>query len=130
MYVASAAATKQGKAISDAAALWGDRKGGIAFPVCKRKFQPVGSSSCQYTGERMYGCHIHHLKRKARVCKAGYREGWVDFEDLWPVVVQDEAIRKNKRQKKQDSARQFTTSNIEATQDRVSGAVGGVSSEQ
>ena len=86
MYCKSAAATAQGKAIADAAAVWGDRRGGIAFPVCKRKYQPIGSTSCQLTGERMFGCHIHHLKRKERVDKAGYRDGWVPFEQFWPAV--------------------------------------------
>ena len=100
MYCKSAAATTQGKAIADAAAVWGDRCNGIAFPVCKRKYQPIGSTSCQFTGERMFGCHIHHLKRKERVNKAGYRDGWVPFEQFWPVEHggHDQVSIKRKRQ--------------------------------
>jgi hypothetical protein len=30
----------------------------------------------------MFGCHIHHLKRKARIEKAGCRENWISF-DQW-----------------------------------------------
>ncbi|CAM9418126.1 unnamed protein product, partial [Choristocarpus tenellus] len=71
----------QATALAASCARWGEGPLGreqIAVPVCKRKYQPFRDR------EKMYGCHLHHAKRKALLDRHGPRDGWESF-DQWTV---------------------------------------------
>ena len=61
-----------------AARTWGI-DGTLPFPVCKLKFQPFRRDR-----ERLFGCHLHHAKRAARVHRCGADERWEDFAQWTP----------------------------------------------
>ena len=69
----------QAVAQAEASRRWGSGPPGreqIAHSVCKGKYQPWSRDGA----ERMFGCFRHHAIRKARIERAGLREGWESFE--------------------------------------------------
>ena len=60
----------------------------LPFTPCKKGYQPQ-----QQGATRMYACPKHHVQRKKRVEKEGWREGEVDLSIFWKndgVVVKKE----------------------------------------
>mmetsp|Transcript_10735 Transcript_10735/g.23308 ORF Transcript_10735/g.23308 Transcript_10735/m.23308 type:complete len:116 (-) Transcript_10735:1771-2118(-) len=104
-YIISAAATPQGRSISDAASRFGDGKT-LPFPPCKRYFNPHAEN-----GERMYACKLHNGLRMKRLKKEGgkWRTGEKQLNNLWAdrkeggnnSVVQARNVN-GKRTKKRD----------------------------
>ena len=83
MYIQSASSqlTPQGIAITNYTSIFGCGKDGIAFPVCKRKYQPFSNK----TGERRTACHLHEEARRKRIDKDGgkFRFYEVDLEETF-----------------------------------------------
>lgn len=75
---ASASLTPQGKAIKQAACMFGDGDT-LCFTPCKKGYRPI------INGEKMYACPLHHQQRKKRVMKEGgtFRSGEVDLNLFW-----------------------------------------------
>jgi len=87
MYLESSCAslTAQGRAIKDAAVRFGDGAT-LPFTPCKKGFIPVSTS-----GERMYACPIHNVKRKKRFVteKEQFRKGERELYDLWDKKAEE-----------------------------------------
>lgn len=63
-----------------------DRGGGSSSSnrVCENSSNSSGGGGGGDSNrrEQMYGCHLHHARRKALIERGGLREGWEDF-DQW-----------------------------------------------
>ena len=82
LYLPSSCAelTPQGIAIQDVANRFGNGQT-LPFTPCKRGYIPI------VRGENMYGCHLHHRLRKARVHRkengGSFRNGEFDLQLFW-----------------------------------------------
>lgn len=74
--------TPQGRAIHQAASMFGDGKT-LPFTPCKKGYLPFHGK----TGERMYACSLHNKARRKRLmCQNGnlaFRSGEVDLRMFW-----------------------------------------------
>lgn len=75
----SASLTHQGRAIQEAAVIFGDGAT-LPFTPCKKGYIPVAS------GRNMFACSLHNESRHTRVAKEGFRKGEVDLNIFWSRV--------------------------------------------
>ncbi len=85
--------TPQGIAIQDAADRFGNGET-LPFTPCKRGYIPV------VKGQKMYGCHLHNDKRKARVqSNSGqFKNGEKDLNVFWEAYLDNKIDDKNENQ--------------------------------
>lgn len=77
----SASLTPQGRAMQEAAIIFGDGAT-LPFTPCKKGYIPLAD------GQNMFACPLHNESRQKRVAKEGgfFRNGEVDLNEFWSRI--------------------------------------------